>query len=199
MNPANHDLRAWMREVEALGELRRIRGVPWERDMGGLLEMILERSKHPPALLFEAIPEARSDMSVLCSQIDGIKRLALAMGTDPNTSITEFIQAWRQKIRNFQPVDPIYVKDAPIFENCVEKSIDLESFPVPRWHELDGGRYIGTDDLVITQDPEEGWINAGTYRVMLQGKDAVALYISPGKHGGLHRKNTSTWESLAPS
>ena len=23
---------------------------------------------------------------------------------------------------------------------------------------------------------------------MLQGKDAVALYISPGKHGGLHRK-----------
>ena len=28
-------------------------------------------------------------------------------------------------------------------------------FPVPRWHELDGGRYIGTDDLVITRDPEE--------------------------------------------
>src|ERR1041385_4994566 len=72
----------------------------------------------------------------------------------------------------------------PILENYVEKSIDLESFPVPRWHELDGGRYIGTDDLVITQDPEEGWINAGTYRVMLQAQDALALYISPGKHGG---------------
>ena len=42
-------------------------------------------------------------------------------------------------------------------------------FPVPRWHELDGGRYIGTDDLVITRDPEEGWVNVGTYRIMVMG------------------------------
>ena len=168
MNLANHDLRAWMKEVDSIGQLHRIQGVPWDKDMGGLLEMILERSKHPPALLFEKIPDARQDIQILCSQIDGIQRLALAMGTDPKLGTTDFIQAWRQKIRNFQPVEPEYVKDAPIFENRVEKDIDLEAFPVPRWHELDGGRYIGTDDLVITQDPEEGWVNAGTYRVMLQ-------------------------------
>ena len=188
MNPANHDLRAWMHEIESINELHRIQGIPWDKDMGGLLEVILERSKHSPALLFEKIPNTRQDMRILCSQIDGIKRLALAMGNDPNLGTTEFIQAWRRKVRNFQPVEPEYVKDAPIFENRVEKGIDLEAFPIPRWHELDGGRYIGTDDLVITQDPEEGWVNAGTYRVMLQGPDAVALYISPGKHGGLHRK-----------
>jgi 4-hydroxy-3-polyprenylbenzoate decarboxylase len=41
--------------------------------------------------------------------------------------------------------------------------------------------------MVVTQDPDEGWINAGTYRVMTQGPDALNLYISPGKHGGLHR------------
>ena len=40
--------------------------------------MILERSKHAPALLFEKIPNAREDMQILCSQIDGIERLALA-------------------------------------------------------------------------------------------------------------------------
>ena len=188
MNPANHDLRAWIHEVESINQLHRIRGIPWDKDMGGLLEMILERSKHPPALLFENIPNARPDMQILCSQIDGIKRLALAMGNDPKLDIAEFIQAWRRKIRNFEPVEPEYVKDAPIFENRIEDNIDLEAFPIPRWHELDGGRYIGTNDLVITQDPEEGWVNAGTYRVMLQSRDAVALYISPGKHGGLHRK-----------
>src|ERR687886_2613097 len=143
MNLANHDLRAWLREVESLGELQRIRGIPWDRDMGGLVEMILERSKHAPALLFEAIPDARADVSVLCSQIDGIKRLALAMGTDPRLGITEFIQAWRRKVRNFQAVEPEYVTDAPILENCLDTNIDLGSFPVPRWHELDGGRYIG--------------------------------------------------------
>ena len=188
MTLANHDLRAWLGEVEKIGQLRRISGIPWDRDMGGLLEMILERNKHAPALLFDKIPDAREDMQILCSQIDGIERLALAMGTQPQVGITDFIQSWRRKLRNFEPVEPQYVQDGPIFENLVEKNIDLEAFPIPRWHELDGGRYIGTDDLVITRDPEENWINAGTYRVMLQGKDAVALYISPGKHGGLHRR-----------
>ena len=38
----------------------------------------------------------------------------------------------------------------------VVKDIDLEAFPILRWHELHGGCYIGTNDLVITQDPEEG-------------------------------------------
>jgi hypothetical protein len=59
MNLANHDLRAWMDEVEAINQLRRIQGMPWDREMGGLLEMILERSKHPPALLFEKMPNAQ--------------------------------------------------------------------------------------------------------------------------------------------
>jgi len=142
MTPANHDLRAWLSEIEKIGQLRRIQGVPWDKDMGGLVEMILERGKHAPAMLFEKIPAARQDMSILCSQIDGIQRLALAMGNDPHVGITELIQAWRRKVRNFEPVEPEYVKDAPIFENRVEKDIDLEEFPVPRWHELDGGRYI---------------------------------------------------------
>src|SRR5918994_6125584 len=127
MNQANHALRAWMDEVEAINQLHRIQGIPWDRDMGGLLEMILERSKHPPALLFEKIPNARQDMQILCSQIDGIERLALAMGNDPKLGITEFIQAWRRKVRNFQPVEPEDVKDPPIFEKRVERDIDLEA------------------------------------------------------------------------
>ena len=134
MNPANHDLRAWMHEVECINQLYRIQGIPWDKDIGGLLEMILERSKHPPALLFENIPNTRQDTRILCSQIDGIKRLALAMGNNPNLGLTEFIQTWRQKIRNFEPVEPQYVNDAPILENQIENNIDLESFPIPRWH-----------------------------------------------------------------
>jgi 3-polyprenyl-4-hydroxybenzoate decarboxylase len=106
MIASNHDLHAWLSEIEKIGQLRKVQGIPWDKDMGGLVEMILERNKHAPALLFENIPDARQDTSVLCSQIDGIERLALAMDTDPTLGITEFIQAWRQKIRNFQPVDP---------------------------------------------------------------------------------------------
>lgn len=188
MIAANHDLRAWMTKVESINQLHRLQGIPWQKEIGGLLEMILERSKKPPALLFEKIPDARQDMQILCSQIDTIERLALAMGTNPDVGVTDFIQAWRGKIRNFQPIDPEYLDDAPIFENRIEKDIDLEAYPIPHWHELDGGRYIGTDDLVVTQDPEEGWVNAGTYRIMLQGAQALTLYISPGKHGRIQRQ-----------
>jgi len=56
-------------------------------------------------------------------------------------------------------------------------------FPVPFLHELDGGRYIGTDDLVIMRDPEENWVNCGTYRVMVHDAKRVGVWMSPGKHG----------------
>ena len=122
MTPANHDLRAWLNEVEKIGQLHRIEGIPWDKDMGGLVEMILERSKHAPAMLFEKIPDARQDMRVLCSQIDGIERLALAMGTDPKVGITEFIQAWRRKVRNFQPLEPsVRERRADLRESCRER------------------------------------------------------------------------------
>ena len=62
---------------------------------------------------------------------------------------------------------------------------------MPRWHELDGGRYIGTDDLVVTRDPDEGWVNVGTYRIMIHGRDDMGLHMSPGKHGRVHRDKSS--------
>ena len=51
------------------------------------------------------------------------------------------------------------------FDVIKGEDVDIGVFPTPKWHEDDGGRYIGTDDLVITKDPEEHWVNAGTYRV----------------------------------
>ncbi|HYA28228.1 MAG TPA: hypothetical protein VEI95_05375, partial [Acidobacteriota bacterium] len=102
MNPANHDLRAFLAEVEKIGELRRIEGIPWDKEIGGLVEMILERSANPPAMLFEKVPGSRQDMQILCSQIDTLPRLAIAMGTDPRLGLTDFIQAWRRNIRNFE-------------------------------------------------------------------------------------------------
>ena len=54
---------------------------------------------------------------------------------------------------------------------------------MPRLHEEDGGRYIGTDDMVIMRDPEEDWVNAATYRIMLHSRNHTGLWMSPGKQG----------------
>ncbi|MDA2935355.1 UbiD family decarboxylase, partial [Acidobacteria bacterium AH-259-D05] len=50
---------------------------------------------------------------------------------------------------------------------------------------LDGGRFIGTADAVLTPDPERGHLNVGTYRMMIHDKNHVGLYLSPGKDAGL--------------
>ena len=58
------------------------------------------------------------------------------------------------------------VKSGPLLENVhTGKDIDIFKIPVPRWHEHDGGYYIGTGDMVIMRDPDTGWINYGAYRV----------------------------------
>lgn len=184
----SQDLRDFVKAVDGIGQLQRLQGIHWDLEIGGLLEILLERQRHPPAFLFEDIPESRRSMRILCAQLDTIERLALAMGTQPQIGIRDFIEGWRRKLRGLDPIEPELVPSGPIFENSAEKDIDLTSFPIPRWHELDGGRYIGTGDLVVTQDPEEGWTNAGTYRVMVHGPDMLGLYISPGKHALIHRE-----------
>ena len=63
------------------------------------------------------------------------------------------------------------VKDGPILENIDrDDAVDLFKFPVPMIHEKDGGRYIGTYCVVIMQDPDTGWVNLGTYRVVAHDK-----------------------------
>ncbi len=55
-------------------------------------------------------------------------------------------------------------------------------------HEKDGGRYIGTYCVVIMRDPDTGWVNLGTYRVVAHDRNTAGVWISPGKHGRLIRE-----------
>src|SRR5262249_38716385 len=81
-------------------------------------------------------------------------------------------------------IAPKYVDDGPIFENVMTgDDVDVTAFPAPKWHANDGGRYIGTGSFNITRDPDEGWVNCGTYRVMIHDAKTAGFYISPGKHG----------------
>lgn len=185
----NRDLREWMNQVEDLGQLESIQGADWNLEIGGLTELICKRLKPPPSLLFGAIADYPPGHRVLVNMLDSVERLALTTGLDPRITPVEFIQRWRQKIGNIIPVPPREVKSGPILENVRTGSgVNVLEFPAPKWHEMDGGRYLGTAHMVITRDPDEGWINAGTYRVMVQNENTVSVYISPGKQGRIHRQ-----------
>ena len=182
------DLRSWLQEVDELGQLITVNDAHWDLELAILAEIINDRSKTRPAIVFDKIRGYPKGYRVAVNLLSSVQRLALTMGMDPSISEFEFVQRWRRQVKSIRPLEPTKVKDAPLFEN-VQKGgeVDLFKFPVPRWHELDGGRYIGTDDLVVTRDPEEDWVNVGTYRIMIHGRDHLGLHMSPGKHGRVHR------------
>src|SRR5258708_37292872 len=70
----------------------------------------------------------------------------------------------------------------------MDHQVDILAFPAPKWHGNDGGQYIGTECMVIAQDPDDGWVNAGTYRVSVRDKRTLSIFIEPGKHVDLIRK-----------
>lgn len=181
------DLRQWLGEVKSLGQLEAISGADWDLEIGALTEIILERMPMPPAVLFDKVPGFDPERRILANMLETLQRTALTLNLPTHLKTIPLIDALRGKLAALQPLEPKTVATGPVMENIEEGSqVDLLKFPVPRWHEGDGGRYLGTAHLVVTRDPETGVENVGCYRVMLQDKDKLGLYISPGKHGRIH-------------
>lgn len=180
----HRDLREFLDRIEAAGELMRIAGAHWDLEIGTLAEIVCHTRPEPPAVLFEAVPGYPNGMRLLSGATNSSKRLAIALGLPVPANALDVVRSYRDRMKNHMPLPPRAVAKGAVLDNIDRDGrIDLYKFPVPRLHELDGGRYIGTDDLVIMRDPEENWINAATYRSMVQDKNRVSLWMSPGKHG----------------
>jgi 4-hydroxy-3-polyprenylbenzoate decarboxylase len=181
------DLREWLGQVERLGELRHVEGADCELEIGAVADMARKECTIPPCLLFDGIKGYPRGHRLALGLLNSIKRVALTTGMPVDLPTMDFVRLWRERTKALNPIAPEEVKDGPFFENVwEEKDVDIFRFPTPRYNVGDGGRYLGTGHIVVTRDPEEGWINAGTYRVMIHDANSLGLYISPGKHGRVH-------------
>ncbi|MDO8691337.1 MAG: UbiD family decarboxylase [Dehalococcoidia bacterium] len=182
-----NDLRGWLEEVDKIGQLGVAKGAHWNLEIGAITELV-QREGPRNAVLFDEIPDYPNAGRIVVNTLGSFDRLALTWGLPVGLPMLELKEVLRQKYKDLAPIKPMVVKDGPVLENVMTgDDIDLFKFPVPLWHEHDGGRYIGTGSVDITQDPDEGWVNLGTYRVMIHDKNHVAFYISPGKHGRIQR------------
>ncbi|MFC1962877.1 UbiD family decarboxylase, partial [Chloroflexota bacterium] len=183
------DLRSWLSKVEALEDVRRVEGANWDLEIGCLTA--LNWKEMGPALLFDKIKGYPAGLRVLTNSILAPNRTKIMLGLPLDYSDKQVWKALREKLpqweTNLDKFSPVAVKSGPVMENVLTgQNINLLSFPVPKWNEKDGGRYIGTGDAVITRDMDTGELNIGTYRVMVQDERTAGLHISPGKHGRLH-------------
>jgi len=184
---AYQDLREWLKLVQDVGQLKVVEGATWQEDIGMATEL-LHRTAGSPAVVFDNIPGYSAGYRVLVNALRTEERLAITAGLPQGLNKFELSLTLAEKIKNSKPIPPLYVEDGPVLENVhVGDEVNVLEFPVPLWHEHDGGRYIGTGSYDITRDPDENWVNLGTYRVMVQDEKHVGFYISPGKHGRIHR------------
>ncbi len=176
-------LEEFIQAADGIGEVQRVNGASLDREVGCLTELLYEGNG--PMLVFDKFDGYPEGYRICSNAMRGGRRVALAMGLPVDSSPLEIAGLQRDK-RRAPPVPPRVVSDGPVME-CIQEGddVDLERFPAPRWHKEDGGRYIGTADMVINRDPETGYVNLGVYRAMIQGRDRVSLWINPQKHGRL--------------
>jgi UbiD family decarboxylase len=181
------DLREWIKVVEESGELARVKGANWEEEIGTITGLH-QREMGGPALLFEDIPGVPEGFRVLSNSCSSVRRVAQTLNMPLTYGPVDIIQHWRRFLKEFKPIPPRVVTDGPVLENrMVGDEVDLTIFPSPVWHEDDGGRFIGTGGIVITKDPEDGYVNCGSYRIQVHDEKRAGLLMVPGRHGALMR------------
>src|SRR5437879_6241071 len=182
------DLRSWLDEIRELGELKEVRGADWDLELGAISELNVKKDL-PPALLFDEIAGYPKGFRVLTCSTSSPARLSSILRLGRQRSHRALVEALRGKPAQWQAdapkYDPVAVKSGAVLEN-IQQDANVLMFPSPRWHELDGGRYIGTGCSVVTRDFDSDWTNVGTYRVMVVDRNHMALDMVPGKHGRIH-------------
>jgi UbiD family decarboxylase len=183
-------LRGWLERVDAMGELKRVSGAHWDAEMGAITHMLTEKSGGAaPAILFDDVPGYARGYRTLYGELSSIGRIALTLGLPlARERKVDIVKTYHERMRRLEPVAPRFVNDGPILENVLTGArIDVLKFPVPRHHEQDNARYIGTADCVMTQDPDSGWFNLGAYRCQVYDGRTIGCQITEGKHGRIHR------------
>ena len=182
-------LGAWMEAVEAAGELKRITA-PVDADLEmSTVTYMNGKTVGGPALLFENIKGKPGGKLLFNPFGSSLNRVAMTIREEPGKDAIELVKILSEKFKTRIPPKVISPSQAPVNQNIdTGDQVDVTRFPAPKMWPLDGGNYIGTADSVITMGPDQGRVNLGTYRQMVQGPKQVGFYASPGKDALLDRE-----------
>jgi 4-hydroxy-3-polyprenylbenzoate decarboxylase len=182
------DLDIWIAKAEAMGELKRITAEV-DPDLEAATITYLVGREKSPALLFENI-KGHPGHRVLYNMIGcNLSRFCLMIGEAPVDHPLEAVKVLQEKMGRKMKPEEVAADRVIANQNVLTgDSIDIRMFPAQRMWPLDGGKYLGTADAVISKDPESGRINVGTYRMMIKGPREIGLYTSPGKDATIDRE-----------
>jgi len=173
------DHRDFIKTLKKTGDLVEVtKTVDWDLEIGAIGRRMYEMGG--PSIWFKKIKGYPEGFTIYNGSLGTWRRVAISLGLPPETPIREIYRIYEERMG--KPIDPVIVgkKKAPCKENILlGDQVDLYRFPAPMIHEGDGGRYIGTWDLVVTKNPETGWSNWGMYRFMVHNKRWLAGWPQP--------------------
>jgi 4-hydroxy-3-polyprenylbenzoate decarboxylase len=194
------DLRQFVSQLEASGELKRIAAEVSPRlEMTEICDRVLRAGG--PALLFER--PAGHDIPVLANLFGSVRRIAAAMGLADTRALREvgkmlaFLRepepprglrdlwekfpVWKQLLN----LPPKVVSKALCQESVLEgKDVDLARLPVQTCWPQDAGPLI-TWGLTVTRGPAKPRQNLGIYRQQVLGRDRVIMRWLAQRGGAL--------------
>jgi len=195
-----NDLRDFIRQLESLGELRRISTeVSPHLEMTEISDRVLRREG--PALLFER--PTGYDIPVLANLFGTVRRVALGMGEEGPEALREvgkllaFLKepeppkglkdAWDKLpvLRQVLNMAPKELRSAPCQECVIEsKDVDLGSLPIQHCWPGDAAPLI-TWGLVVTRGPHRSRQNLGIYRQQVIGRNRTIMRWLAHRGGAL--------------
>src|SRR5918911_5315744 len=89
------DLRSWLDQVRDLGELREMRGVSADLEIGTIVDILMEKPGNP-AVLFDDVPGYPPGRRLLGNVLTSPARVAISGGLDPGLSKLELVGKWRE-------------------------------------------------------------------------------------------------------
>jgi 4-hydroxy-3-polyprenylbenzoate decarboxylase len=224
---AYDDLRDWIKTLEKHGELKRIREeVSPELEMTEITDRVNKMGKTGigdqrseirdqrseakcaaggPALLFENV-KGYPGHKVLMNQFGSERRMALALGLEPDIDRLDSIAERIQGLMNVKPPEglldklkmlpqlgelanvfpkTVSAKDAACKEVVRRERFDLNYFPILKCWPHDGGRFI-TLPCVHTRDPRTGRRNIGMYRMQVYDGQTTGMHWQRQKVAAEH-------------
>jgi UbiD family decarboxylase len=172
------DLRSFIQALDGSGQLLCVsEQADWNAEIGRTTREV----KRP--LLFENV-RGYPGQRIFTNGLSNIACIAMALNLT-NSTYKDLVREAKKRVSN--AIRPILVESGPVLENVVaERDLDLFELPVPHWHHLDAGRYLGTWHINVTKDSETSVRNLGVYRMQLLGRRTATVSASPQSHLARH-------------
>ena len=121
---AYQDLRQWLQGVTDLGELKTIRNVHWDREIGAMVEMCYRRrGSKTAALLFDDVPGYPAGYRCLYGMMCSPRRFAFTVGGIDVSSVDstmEYLKRYRRRMKDVEYIPPVETTASLLFENVLE-------------------------------------------------------------------------------